>query len=186
MDDSQIVELYCHRDENAICETNRKYGAYCFTIAENILSNGEDAEECVNDTWLKTWNSIPPQKPALLKLFLAKITRNVSFDKYRKKVTSKRGGGEIVFAIEELEDCLSSSADVESEICQKELKSTINRFLHSLPERDCNIFLRRYFYVESTSEIAARYGLKENNVLLILSRTRKKLKSHLQKEGYII
>lgn len=186
MDDLQIIELYNQRDETAIRETDIKYGRYCFGIAYNILSDAQDAQECVNDTWLKTWNSIPPQKPNCLKLFLAKIARNLSLDCYKKKHREKRGGGEIALALEEVDAFLAGSTDVSSELEQKEFMQTLNRFLRTLPERECNIFIRRYFYMASTAEIAEKYGLREGNVRMILSRTRKKLKNLLEREGYMI
>lgn len=109
MDDKQIIELYWQRNEDAIHETSLKYGSYCYSIAHNILSNNEDSEECVNDTWLKAWNSIPPQRPVHLKMFLAKITRNLSFDKYKAGKAAKRGNGEIAVVLDELSECLPSS-----------------------------------------------------------------------------
>lgn len=186
MDDGQIIELYWERKESAVQETNNKYGSYCLKIANQILSNRQDSEECVNDTWLRAWNSIPPKRPDKLRFFLAKITRNLSFDRYKARKAGKRGGSEIDLVLEELEDCLSASGDVETEISMKELEKSMNCFITALPERERGIFLRRYFYAESVSDIAERYFLKESNVLMILSRTRKKLKNYLIKEGYII
>ncbi len=186
MEDSRIIELYWKREEHAILETSRRYGAYCFAVADHILSNVQDSEECVNDTWLRAWNSMPPQRPNQLRLFLAKITRNLSFDKFKARSAGKRGSGETAVALDELEECLPSSSSVEAEIAAKELEDCVNRFLHALPERECNVFLRRYFYVESAAEIAEAYGLKESNVWMILSRTRKKLRSFLEKEDYAI
>lgn len=186
MDDAQIVEMYWQRNENAIRETSTKYGAYCSSIAFGILSDKEDAEECVNDTWLRAWNAMPPDRPGRLRLFLAKITRNLSFDKFRSKAANKRGGGEMTLALEELGECVSGMSNVEFEFYERELEKSVNSFLYALPKRESDIFLRRYFYVESSSEIAGRYGLKESNVTVILSRTRQKLKLYLRKEGYTI
>ncbi|HOD02567.1 MAG: RNA polymerase factor sigma-70 [Firmicutes bacterium ADurb.Bin300] len=186
MDDADIVELYWQRDESAIRETETKYGQYCFSIAFNILSDTEDSKECVNDTWFRAWNAIPPSRPDRLRIFLAKITRNLSFDKYRLKAANKRGGGEITLALEELGECVSSALDVEFEFYEQELVKSLNGFLYALPKRESNIFLRRYFYVESIFEIARRYGLKESNITVILSRTRQKLRLHLRKEGYVV
>lgn len=182
MEDSKIVELYWQKNETAIKETSKKYGAYCFAIANNILHNEGDAEECVNDTWLKTWNAIPPQKPAKLQMFLAKITRNLSFNRFRFRSAEKRGGGEIVLVLDELAECLACESDTASEYEAKELGRCVCRFVRTLPERDGNIFVRRYFFTEPVAEIAKKYGLTENNTLVILSRTRKKLKNHLVKE----
>ncbi len=184
MEDSQIIELYWQKNADAISETANKYGAYCFAIAENILHNTEDAEECVNDTWLHAWNAIPPQKPRVLRLFLAKITRNLSFDRFNAKNAEKRGGGEIALVLDELEECLGSGADTGAAYEAKELQESIRRFVRALPEREGNVLVRRYFFAEPVAEIARRYGLTENNVMVILSRTRKKLKAHLLKEEY--
>lgn len=184
--DREIVALYFERDERAIEHTVRKYGDYCFTIANNILRCREDAEECVNDTWLKTWNTVPPQKPNSLRHYLAKITRNFSISRWREQNTAKRGGGELTLALGELEDFLADTREVEDEAARAAFADCLNRFLRGLPARECHIFLRRYFYVETTGEIARRYGMKEANVLLILSRTRAKLRTHLEQEGYTV
>ncbi|MBO5373420.1 MAG: sigma-70 family RNA polymerase sigma factor [Lachnospiraceae bacterium] len=184
MKDNEIIDLYWNRDEQAITESQNAYGAYCFSIADNILRDYEDAEECVNDTWFRTWNLIPPQKPTYLALFLGKITRNLSFDRWRKKHAKKRIKGEMQTVLDELAECIPSALDVEQEIMTKELGSIINRFLGTLKERDREIFLRRYFYVESVSVIAMHYDFKESYVLVILSRVRKNLEKVLRKEGY--
>lgn len=183
MEDSSIVDLYWQRDEQAITQTAAKYGAYCFAVADNILQNSEDSEECVNDTWLKAWNAMPPQRPERLRMFLAKITRNLSFNRYCARSAQKRGGGEIDLVLEELSQCLASQSDTESEYAAKELGQYIRAFVRSLPEREGNVFARRYFFTESVAAIAAKYGLTENHVMVILSRTRKKLKALLVKEG---
>ena len=184
MIDEQILDLYWLRNEQAIRESNTKYGSYCFTIANNILFNNEDSEECVNDTWLRAWDVIPPQRPKRLSAFFAKITRNLSLNKYKARNTEKRGGNEAAVALDELEDCIASSTNVEVLILQNEMSDIISHFLHTLSERDCNIFIRRYFYVYSIEEIADFYQMKESNILVNLSRTRKKLREHLRKEGY--
>ena len=184
MEDYQIVGLYWKKDENAIKETSDKYGAYCFAIADNILQNTEDSEECVNDTWLNAWNAMPPQRPAKLRMFLAKITRNLSFNRFNARSAQKRGGGEIVLVLDELAECIASETDLASEYEAKELGQSIRKFVQSLPERDGNIFVRRYFFTEPIAQIAEKYGLSENNVAVILSRIRKKLKTHLIKEGF--
>ena len=185
MKDIQVVELYWQKNTKAIQVSQQKYGAYCFSIANNILHNTEDSEECVNDTWLKAWNSIPPQKPVILKMFFAKITRYLAFNRFQARTAKKRGGGEIVLVLDELAECLVSSSNVEN-ICEtKELGQCIRLFVRNLPEKEGNIFVRRYFFTESISVIAKKYGLTENNVMVILSRTRKKLKTQLIKEGYL-
>lgn len=184
MEDSKIVELYLQKNEKAIKETDNKYGSYCFTIAHNILHSREDSEECVNDTWLKTWNAIPPHKPAKLQMFLAKITRNLSFNRFHSRSAKKRGGGEIVFVLDELAECLACESDIASEYEMQELGQCVRIFVRSLPEREGNIFVRRYFFTETIAEIAEKYGLTENNIMVILSRTRKKLKNQLIREGF--
>lgn len=186
MEDSQIIELYWQKNSEAISETNRKYGSYCFTIANRILHNHEDSEECVNDTWLHAWNTIPPQKPEKLRIFLAKITRNLSFNRFNAKVAKKRGGGETALVLDELSECLVSETDVENAYAAKELGQCIRRFVKNLPEREGNIFVRRYFFTEPIAIIAKQYGLSRNNVMVILSRTRKKLKAELIKEGFFL
>ncbi|MBQ8527873.1 MAG: sigma-70 family RNA polymerase sigma factor [Lachnospiraceae bacterium] len=185
MEDKQIIELYNQRKETAIEQTAEKYGSYCFSIANNILHSHEDSEECVNDTWLKAWNAIPPTVPKYLRIFLGKITRNLSFDKYRAIHSESRGGGQFSVVLDELEEIVAGSQNVESQYEQKELVEAINKYLKRLPERDCNIFIRRYFYAEETSCIARRYEIKESNVLMILSRTRKKLHTFLKEEDFI-
>ena len=184
MEDSKIVELYWQKNADAIKETDSKYGAYCFAIADNILHNKEDSEECVNDTWLNAWNAMPPHKPTKLQMFLAKITRNLSFNRFNARSAEKRGGGEIVLVLDELAECLAGESDVESEYEARELGQCIRMFVRALPERDGNVFVRRYFFTEPVAKIAKRYGLTDNNVMVILSRTRKKLKTHLIKEGF--
>lgn len=185
MEDSKIIALYWQRSENAIKETAIKYGSYCFAIAENILRNQEDSEECVNDTWMNAWNAMPPHKPAKLQMFLAKITRNLSFNRFHARSAEKRGGGEIHLVLEELAECLAGESDVAGEYEAKELGKCIQSYVRSLPERDGNVFVRRYFFTESVAEIAKKYDLSKNNVMVILSRTRAKLKAHLIKEGFL-
>ena len=184
MEDSQIIELYWQRNPDAVSETAGKYRAYCFTIAENILHNTEDSEECVNDTWLHAWNAMPPQRPSVLWLFLARITRNLAFDRFRARNAEKRFGGEMALVLDELAECLGG-ATTESAFEAKELRECIRRFVRALPERDGNVMARRYFFAEPVADIAKRYGLSENNGMVILSRTRRKLKAHLLKEGYL-
>lgn len=185
MTDEKIIALFWNREETAIGELQTKYGAYCFRVADNILKNREDSEECVNDTWLRVWNTIPPACPKVLRMFLAKITRNLSFNRYQAKHTIKRGSGEMEMVLEELEECLADGFSLEDEVLAGELKQSINQFVYGLSEQSGNVFVRRYFYAESITEIAKRYRLTENYVTVILSRTRKALKSYLKREGYI-
>ena len=186
MKDENIIQLYFERDERAIAESDRKYGTYCYRVADNILHSKEDSEECVNDTWLRAWDAMPPARPVCLRMFLARITRNLSFNVYKAKNAEKRGGGQASLVLEELEDCLSGSSDTEAEFLASELQSSINRFVRSLPERDGNIFIRRYFYAESLADIAQRYRMAESSVRVVLHRTRKKLRSWLEREGFIV
>ena len=184
MQDHEIIDLYFARNEQAIAQSANKYGGYCTSIAQNILRNMQDAEECVNDTWLRAWNSIPPVRPDHLQLYLGGITRHLSLDRYRLLRREKRGGGEMVLALDEMSEVIASDTNVQAQIEQDEFFDLLNRFLWSLPERDCNIFIRRYYYVDSIEAIASRYGLTQANVKKILSRTRAKLHDYLRKEGY--
>lgn len=184
MEDTGILELYFARDEQAIAATKEKYGGYCAAVAGNILDTPEDIEEVLSDTWLNTWNSIPPQKPDNLKLYLARIARNLSFDRFRSQSREKRGGSQVVLALEELSHCIPSSSHPGTELEAKELGAAINTFLAALPQRDRVIFLRRYFHTQSFEEIAAHCGISQGAVRTVLSRTRKKLKLHLKKEGF--
>ena len=185
MTDEAIINLYFKRDERAIPETDLKYGGYCHSIAYSILQDYEDTRECLNDTWLRTWNSIPPNRPQNFRIFLAKISRNLAFDRYRAEHSQKRGGGETPECIDELSECIAGAGDAYEELSAKELGAAVNSFLKSIPENDANIFIRRYFYVETVSDIAKRYKLKENNASVKLNRVRKKLRKYLEKEGYI-
>ena len=186
MEDKEIVRLYWDRDENAIYESSRKYGAYCSSIARNILKNFADAQECVNDTWVRAWNSIPPHRPSVLSVFLGKITRNLSFDLYRKQHRDKRGGHTIDLVLDELEECVSGKNDPEKDWHEKELSEDIDRFLDTLPEDKRDMFILRYWYADSLSDIAERYSTNVNNVSVTLNRIRKKLKNYLVERGYDI
>ena len=183
MDDSRIVELYFDRDQTAVSETERKYGKYCFSIANRILGDSEDASECVNDTFLGAWNSIPPHKPENLRTFLGKITRRISLKKWREKTAQKRGGGNVEISIEELEECIPSGHSVDESLEIKELVNLINSFLETLPVNERRVFLRRYWYFDSIEDISARFGYGNSKVKMMLKRTRDKLLKHLNKEG---
>ena len=182
--DAQIIDLYWNRDAQAISASMDRYGAYCFSIANGILADARDAEECVNDTWLRAWSAIPPTRPTVLKVFLAKITRHLSFDKYKAGKALKRGGGNIRLVLDELAECIADESDVEGQVDAKELGKVINQFVASLSEREQNLFVRRYFFSDPIKAIADRYGLSENAVHVTLSRIRKRLRSRLSKEGY--
>ena len=186
MEDKLILALYFARDELAITETDRKYGGYCYSIANRILRNNEDSEETVSDTYLQAWNSIPPQCPNFLKLFLAKITRNLALNRLQKLSAAKRGGGEVELVLEELAGCIPGTEQIDDQLNAKELARVIREFLDTLPERDQDIFLQRYFFFDDADTIAVRYRIKRTNVNLILSRTRSKLKAYLTQEGYYL
>lgn len=186
MEDEAILDLYFARDEQAVVETDRKYGGYCFTLANSILNNIQDAEETVSDTYLRAWRSIPPRRPGILKMYLAKITRNLSFSRWRSYAAEKRGGGEMELVLEELSACIAAPGSVEDRLNGKELAKAIRSFLNTLPAREQDIFLRRYFFVEESEAIAKRYGMKPATVLRTLSRTREKLKKYLTQEGYAV
>lgn len=183
MKDADIIDLYWSRDERAIRETQERYGSYCYSIAWHILYDRGDADECVNDTWLRAWNSIPPGRPGKLALFLGTITRNLSLDRWKERRTMKRGGGEIELALDELAECVPDIHSTEDAVETAELERMIDVFLRTLQERDRNIFLRRYWYVEDYVEIARRYALNLNTVKTSLFRTRNKLKRYLEREG---
>ena len=184
MEDVQIIQLYQNRNQAAILETDRKYGSYCLTISMNLLGIREDAEECVNDTWLHAWNAMPPHRPSLLSTFLGKITRNLSFDLYRKMHRKKRGGSQMDAVLDELEECVSGKDDIERQWEMKELIAEINQFLQKLPEEKRCMFVLRYWYVDSIGEIADRLGRSENYVSVTLNRIRGKLHTHLTERGF--
>ncbi len=185
MDDTQIVELYWARKESAIEETEAKYGSYCRSIAGNILQNQDDAEECVNDTWLGAWNSMPPHRPSVLSTFLGKLTRRISIDKWRRATAKKRGDGQLPLVLSELEDCVSDGKSIEEETERKLLAEVIAAFVKSLPETEQKVFLCRYWYMDSVSAIATRFRFSESKVKSMLSRTREKLRIRLEKEGLV-
>lgn len=159
MKDSDIIQLYWDRNDRAISETSDKYGRYCRSIAKNILENEQDAEECVNDTYLNAWNAMPTHWPEQLSAFLGKLTRNLSFNRYKYNRAEKRGGGEFTLVLDELADCVSGKDNVEQEIDRRELTEAVNAFVAGLPERKRKIFVRRYWYADPVSEIAGVYGM---------------------------
>jgi len=186
MDDDMILDLYWARSESAVNETTKKYGRYCFSIANNILQNNEDAEECVNDTYIKTWSVIPPQRPVILRAFLGKITRNLSLNKYKGQRAQKRGGNNIALIYGELEDCIPSNDNVETEYETGVIIEIINSYLLSLESENRIIFVRRYWYADSISTISAHFQMSESKVKSMLFRARNNLKKHLENEGVIL
>ena len=184
MEDGEIVELFWNRDENAIDETAKKYGNFCYSIAYKILSNHEDSEESVNDTYIDAWNSSPPHKPDVLSSFLGKITRRIAIDRWRVSRAEKRGGGETALVLDELEECISSENDIESNLERKFLMEALNAFLGKLSVTERKVFVSRYFYMESLESICKKFGFSEGKVKSMLFRIREKLRVYLQKEGF--
>lgn len=184
MDDINIVRLYWDRNEQAITATANKYGNYCISIAKNILGNKEDAEECVNDTYLNAWNSMPPNRPSILSTFLGKIVRNLSFNRYKHNTADKRGGGELPVVLDELTELVSGKDGLEQEIDFKELVKAIDTFLDGLSPEKRSIFISRYWFTDSISEIAIRHGMKDGAVSMTLNRLRLKLHNYLLERGF--
>lgn len=180
MDDKAIVALYWERSEAAIEQSQQKYGKYCYRIADNILHNPQDDEECVNDTWVRAWNAMPPERPTLLQAFLGKITRNLAIDRYNHDHALRRGA-ELDGIAEEFWQCVPS--DEPSLADQSALHAAINGFLATLPTRSRIVFMQRYWYMCPIDQIAAEVGLAPGNVKVILHRTRRSFKQYLLKEG---
>ena len=177
MEDTAIIDLYFKRSEQAIVETDTKYGGYCYSIAYNILSNREDSEESVSDTYMAAWNTIPPRRPNFLNAFLGSVAR-------RKSSAKKRGGGEIILALEELQNCVDVH-NTENTFERKELTRVLNQFLSSLPETERNVFLCRYWYMDSIQAISEYSGFSQSKITSMLHRTRGKLRTRLSEEGYL-
>lgn len=184
MEDAKIVQMYWDRNPEAISVTAQKYGSYCSSIAINILGNNEDAEECVNDTYLNAWNAMPPHKPGILATFLGKITRNLAFNRYKYNRAKKRGDGEVTIVLGELSECVSGKNNVEEEMEYKELVKAINTFVETLTPVKRSIFVCRYWYTDSVSDIAARLGMREGTVSMMLNRLRVKLHKYLSERGF--
>lgn len=182
LQDGEIIDLYFSRDESAIAASQDKYGAYCFVIANNILANDQDSEECVNDVWVTSWGLMPPERPTRLGAFFGGITRNKAFDRYKHNTAKKRVG--VALPLEELAECASDES-VEDEARRDEIIRIINGFLRDLSPRDCDMFVCRYYHAYSIESIAQAFALKENHVRTILSRTRAALRAHLERRGYL-
>ena len=183
MQDHEIVDLYWARNENAIAETRTKYGAYCRKIAMNIVANDEDSEECLSDTYLSAWNSMPEERPRMLAPYLAAIVRNHALTLYRKLHSQKRGAGQTALALDELFEVAGTSS-TEDQVDTTLLAGHVNSFLAGIGQKDRIVFVRRYFYVDSLTDIAAELDMSESAVKSLLFRLRAKLKDHLNKEGY--
>lgn len=186
MEDEKIIELYWLRDESAIKETQLKYGNYCYSIAYRILHSNEDASECENDTYLGAWNTMPPKRPNILQSYLGMLCRSRSLDKWRKLNANKRGDGEFVVSLNELEECIPDQKSIDDEIDEKELARIISAFLRSIPQAECDVFLYRYWYFASISEICEKFGFGQSKVKMMLMRTRRKLQSRLEEEGVFV
>ena len=185
MEDNKIIELYWERSETAITETQNKYGRYCHYIAYNILYSNEDSEECVNDTYLRAWDSMPPHRPERLSAFLGKITRNLALDRYHRSRAQKRSSN-VEVALGELEECIPDVRGGLSVADEIVLRDAINGFLASLPVRTRKVFVRRYWYLSTVKDIACDLDMSESNVKVLLLRTRQRFKSYLEKEGIVI
>lgn len=185
MEDERIVALYWAREERAIGETAKKYGPYLLSVAQRILGDRRDAEECVSDTYRGAWDSIPPNKPQLLSAYLAKLTRRSAMKVWRCRDAQRRGGGETALSLDELAECIPDNRTVEETVSAKELAQAIDAFLLALPQEQRQVFVCRYFHGYSIRDIGKRFGFSKSKVESMLFRTRKKLKDYLQKEGYI-
>lgn len=187
--DASIVALFWERKEEALTEARAAYGVYCTAVAENILHSRMDAEECVSDAFLAAWDSIPPNRPEKLKFYLARIVRNTALNRAAQLHAEKRGGGELPLLLSELTDGIPETGDAAAAPETEDsaaLGALLDRFVRTLPERERIIFVKRYFYSLSSAEIARALGLTENHVNVLLSRTRKKLKTELEREGYSV
>lgn len=188
MEDEKIIEMYQKRDETAIALTMQKYGSLCHSIAYSVLSNREDAEECVNDAWMKAWNSIPPLRPDNLKAWLGKVVRNLALDRWKRdNAKGKESSMEQVFSMEqmmeELGECIPDNCDPGNEVERSELIRYLERWLKNLPPDDSQLFLRRYWYGERVKDLAEEWGESAAGVTMRLSRLRSKLKKSMEKEG---
>ncbi|MCI9475520.1 MAG: sigma-70 family RNA polymerase sigma factor [Emergencia sp.] len=186
MEDSTIVELYFARSEEAIAETDKKYGKYCNYIAYNILRSSEDAEECVNDAYMRAWNAIPPQRPVQLSTYLGKITRNLALNRYKGRNAQKRGEGQVALALSELEECVGERSEVETLADEMAVVEVINQFLARQSRLNRIVFVKRYWYLCSVKEIAEEFSMNPNRITSMLFRMRKELKKSLESEGIVL
>ncbi|MCL1919321.1 MAG: sigma-70 family RNA polymerase sigma factor [Peptococcaceae bacterium] len=183
MEDHLIIDLFWERSETAITETAHKYEGYCRSIANNILHNQEDTDECINDTYMSLWNSVPPQKPSSLRAYLARIARNHALNKYTQKNALKRGAKEQMLIFDELADCISSERSTEALWESRQLTALINSFLRTQSREIQTVFVKRYWYSDSIQAISSDLNISESKVKSMLFRCRGKLKEHLQREG---
>lgn len=185
MDDAAIVALYLLRSEQAISETANKYGAYCMALSQRILQNQQESEENVNDTYLQAWNSIPPNRPTGLAAYLGKIARNLALNRYKAGHAEKRGAGALELSLDELADALPGGSTAEERLDADALSQSISAFLWQQNAQARRMFIRRYFYCESIEELSARFSVSQGTVKSLLSRTRSRLRAHLEKEGWM-
>ena len=184
--DAEIIELYFQRCESAIRQTEKKYGKYLYTVAYNILRSNEDSEECVSDTYLKTWNAIPPTRPTVLRSFLAKITRGVALDRYDIKKSAKRVPEDAITSLSEIEAVMSDFSDLQSDLDTREIGRIITEYIDSLSDRRTYIFLSRYFFARKIDEIASKLLCSRSSVNKELTKMKNELKEKLQKEGVLL
>ncbi|MBE6807255.1 MAG: sigma-70 family RNA polymerase sigma factor [Ruminococcaceae bacterium] len=185
MEDIRIIDLFWQRNQEAIRQAKERYGGYCYAIALNILQDREDAAECENDTYLRAWESMPPDRPCRLRVYMGTITRRLALDRWRKAHADKRGGGQVTLSLAELEECIPAGSNVEQTVESGETARAISAFLRTLPPAESDLFLRRYWYLDSIQQIARRYGFSESKVKMTLKRTRDKLRVCLEKEGIL-
>ena len=183
MDDQEIIARFFARDEEGLTAARARYEPYCAAVARSLLNDPRDQEECLSDTWLRAWNAIPPQRPRSLGAFLAKITRNLAINRLRDGNAQRRGGGQVPLALEELGECVSPEGSPEGELDRQAAEEALNRFLDGLPPLQREVFLRRYWYLDSIEDIARRAGWSKSPVTTTLHRLRVRLRAHLIQEG---
>lgn len=183
MEDQEIIARFFARDEEGLTAARARYGPYCAAVARSLLNDPRDQEECLSDTWLRAWNAIPPQRPRSLGAFLAKITRNLAINRLRDGNAQRRGGGQVPLALEELRECVSPEGSPEGELDRQAAEEALNRFLDGLPPLQREVFLRRYWYLDSIEDIARRTGWSKSRVTTTLHRLRVRLRAHLIQEG---
>lgn len=186
MQDGAIVDLYWARDEQAIAETERKYGKYLLKIASGFLADPLDREESVSDTYLAAWDSIPPQRPTVLSAYLSKLLRRISIDRLRRSTAQKRGGTEYDLSLSELSGCVAGGTAPEASLEAKQLAQALNAFLRQLPEQERNLFVGRYYFMDSLKETARYCGMSESKAKSMLFRIRCRLREYLMKEGFVV
>ena len=184
MRDEEIIKLYFDRDGDAVARTQEKYGAYLYTVSYDLIRNEQDAEECVNDAYSAAWNSMPPNRPAVLRTYLCKLVRNITLKRIREQSAQKRGGGEVPLVLDELRDCTAPDT-VEQQLDRRRLSEAIGRFLGTLGPQHRIIFVQRYWYCCPVDEIAEELEITKSKVTVTLMRTRKKLRTYLEKEGFL-